>query len=229
MLTIDTRNCGRLGYGAEAVLSFPAGLYAFADQKEFLLIEQPDSAPIVFLQSLREPGLSFVMLPVQVVDPAYRLTLTEEEVRALGFLEGYAPQLGRDITCLVLLTVGRDTHHMQSSGAYSHQSRQPSRCPVHSVRFRLLPSASAGCGGGRMLLIRRRVGESILLGENIEIQVIDITPSRVKLGIIAQREVPVLRKEIRLSAEQNRAASVSLTPETIASLVSRLRQAPIGR
>jgi len=80
-----------------------------------------------------------------------------------------------------------------------------------------------------MLLIRRRVGESILLGENIEIQVIDITPSRVKLGIIAPREVPVLRKEIRLSAEQNRAASVSLTPETIASLVSRLRQAPIGR
>ena len=109
MLTIDTRNFGRLEYGAEAVLSFPAGLYAFEDQKEFLLIEQPDSAPIVFLQSLREPGLSFVMLPVQVVDPAYRLALTEEEVRALGFPEGYVPQLGRDITCLVLLTVGRDT------------------------------------------------------------------------------------------------------------------------
>ena len=109
MLTIDTRNFGRLEYGAEAVLSFPAGLYAFEDQKEFLLIEQPDSAPIVFLQSLREPGLSFVMLPVQVVDPAYRLILTEEEVRALGFPEGYVPQLGRDITCLVLLTVGRDT------------------------------------------------------------------------------------------------------------------------
>jgi carbon storage regulator len=80
-----------------------------------------------------------------------------------------------------------------------------------------------------MLLIRRRVGESILLGEDIEIQVIDITPSRVKLGIIAPREVPVLRKEIRLSAEQNRAASVSLNPETIASLVSRLRQASLVR
>ena len=76
-----------------------------------------------------------------------------------------------------------------------------------------------------MLLIRRRAGESILIGEDIEIQVIDVTPSRVKLGIIAPRSVPVLRKEIRLSSEQNRAASASLTPETIASLVSRLRQA----
>lgn len=80
-----------------------------------------------------------------------------------------------------------------------------------------------------MLLIRRRAGESILIGENIEIQVIDVTPSRVKLGIIAPREVPVLRKEIRLSAEQNRAASISLNPHTIASLVSRLRQAPVVR
>lgn len=194
MLTIDTRNLGRLENGAEAVLSFPADLYAFEDQKEFILIEQSESAPIVFLQSLREPGLSFMMLPVQVVDPAYRLTLSEEEFRALGFPEGQAP-----------------------------------RPPVHSDRLQLLASASSGSRGGRMLLIRRRVGESILLGEDIEIQVIDITPSRVKLGIIAPREVPVLRKEIRLSAEQNRAASVSMNPETIASLVSRLRQAPIVR
>jgi carbon storage regulator len=80
-----------------------------------------------------------------------------------------------------------------------------------------------------MLLIRRRIGESILVGEDIEIQVIDLTPSRVKLGIIAPREVPILRKEIRLSAEQNRAASVSLNAQTIASLVSRLRQAPVVR
>lgn len=76
-----------------------------------------------------------------------------------------------------------------------------------------------------MLLIRRRAGESILIGEEIEIQVIDLTPSRVKLGIIAPREVLVLRKEIRLSAEQNRAASLSLNRETIASLVGRLRPA----
>jgi carbon storage regulator len=79
-----------------------------------------------------------------------------------------------------------------------------------------------------MLLIRRRAGESILIGEDIEIQVIDVTPSRVKLGIIAPRSVLVLRKEIRLAAEQNRAASLSLHPQTIASLVSRLRQVPPG-
>ena len=108
MLTIDTRHFGTLEYEPAAVLEFAEGLYAFEDQKEFLLIEQPTSAPIVFLQSLREPGLSFMALPVQVADPAYRLALPEEDSRALGFPDGYAPQLGRDIVGLVLLAVGPD-------------------------------------------------------------------------------------------------------------------------
>jgi flagellar assembly factor FliW len=127
MLTIDTQHFGRLEYGAEAVLSFPAGLYAFEDQKEFLLIEQPESAPIVFLQSLGEPGLSFMMLPVPVVDPAYRLTLSEEDFRALGFREGQVPQLGRDITCLILLTAGPDqsaTCNLLAPVVISHASRR---------------------------------------------------------------------------------------------------------
>ena len=33
-----------------------------------------------------------------------------------------------------------------------------------------------------MLVIRRRVGESVLIGEGVEITVIDVTASRVKLG-----------------------------------------------
>jgi flagellar assembly factor FliW len=106
MQTIDTRHFGKLEYGAEAILSFPAGLYAFEDQTEFLLIEQAASAPMVFLQSIREPALSFMLVPVQVIDSAYRLALSEEDFQALGFSQGDAPQLGRDITSLVLLTVG---------------------------------------------------------------------------------------------------------------------------
>lgn len=108
MQTIDTRHFGRLEYGAEAILSFPAGLYAFEDQTEFLLIEQAVSAPMVFLQSVRERALSFMLVPVQVIDSAYRLILSEEDLRTLGFTEGDAPRLGRDITALVLLTAGPD-------------------------------------------------------------------------------------------------------------------------
>ena len=58
-----------------------------------------------------------------------------------------------------------------------------------------------------MLVISRRPGESLWIGEDIEVELLEISPSQVKLGIRAPREVPVLRREIRVTAEQNRAAS----------------------
>ena len=75
-----------------------------------------------------------------------------------------------------------------------------------------------------MLVIRRRAGESILIGDDIELQITDISANRVKIGIVAPRSVPILRKEIRIAAEQNVAASRSLTLETVAELLTKFRR-----
>lgn len=58
-----------------------------------------------------------------------------------------------------------------------------------------------------MLVIRRRPGESLLVGDNVEIEVLDSSPSHVKLGIRAPKSVVVIRKEIQLTREQNLEAS----------------------
>ena len=58
-----------------------------------------------------------------------------------------------------------------------------------------------------MLMIRRRCGESVFLGENIEIQVLEMAGGRVKLGIAAPRDVLVLRSELKQTEEFNREAS----------------------
>jgi len=75
-----------------------------------------------------------------------------------------------------------------------------------------------------MLVIRRRAGDSILIGEQIEVQVIEIAAGRVKLGISAPPEVLILRKEIRLAEQQNRAAAEGLSCGLVRSLIGRLRQ-----
>jgi carbon storage regulator len=72
-----------------------------------------------------------------------------------------------------------------------------------------------------MLIIRRRTGESILIGEDIELHVVDISPSRVKIGIAAPPHVLILRKEIQLARQQNLAAVSGVSGESIQSLVSR--------
>lgn len=80
-----------------------------------------------------------------------------------------------------------------------------------------------------MLIIRRKAGESLLIGPDVEIEVIDVSASRVKLGIHAPREVVILRKEVRLAAEQNLAASQGLNAARLHSLAASLRRgAPAG-
>jgi len=59
-----------------------------------------------------------------------------------------------------------------------------------------------------MLVIRRHPGEAIRIGEDVEIEIIDCGPNRVKLGVRAPRQIPVWRAETRAARDQNIAAAV---------------------
>ncbi len=58
-----------------------------------------------------------------------------------------------------------------------------------------------------MLIMKRRAGEAILIGADIEIHIAQIGRSRVKIGIKAPREIPVIAEEVRRVEEENRAAA----------------------
>jgi carbon storage regulator len=47
-----------------------------------------------------------------------------------------------------------------------------------------------------MLVLSRKLGEKIFIGENICITVVDVDRGKIRLGIEAPREVPIFRKEL---------------------------------
>lgn len=62
-----------------------------------------------------------------------------------------------------------------------------------------------------MLVVSRRQGESIVIGENIEISILESSDGLVKIGIEAPRSVRILRKELILEiGEENRSSSINL-------------------
>ena len=74
-----------------------------------------------------------------------------------------------------------------------------------------------------MLVFRRKVGEAVILDGQIEVQVLEITGSRVKLGFSAPREVIVVRKELHLTREENRRAAACRAADGLTRLVTALR------
>jgi carbon storage regulator len=60
-----------------------------------------------------------------------------------------------------------------------------------------------------MLVLGRKVGESIVIDDNIEITVTSIEADLIKLGISAPKEIPVHRKEIYLEIQEENKRAVS--------------------
>lgn len=59
-----------------------------------------------------------------------------------------------------------------------------------------------------MLVITRKQGESLLIGDNIEISIVDIKEGSVKISINAPRDISILRKELYVEVEkENKNAS----------------------
>jgi flagellar assembly factor FliW len=92
-------------YPEEAVITFSRGLFAFEDEQRFVLIENPATRPIVFLQSLARPELCFLALPARVVDPEYQLEIAPEDLETIGLPADETPRIGEDLLCLTLIAV----------------------------------------------------------------------------------------------------------------------------
>jgi carbon storage regulator len=74
-----------------------------------------------------------------------------------------------------------------------------------------------------MLVLRRRAGESVLIGDEIEIELLAITQQGAKIGIRAPRETVVLRKELKITQEQNTRAASSPSVEALEQALHKLR------
>ena len=63
-----------------------------------------------------------------------------------------------------------------------------------------------------MLILTRRLGEGIQIGEGITVTVVDVKGKHVKIGITAPNEVPIYREEIyeKIQAENRLSSSLSM-------------------
>jgi carbon storage regulator len=74
-----------------------------------------------------------------------------------------------------------------------------------------------------MLVIKRKESESIMIGDDIEIIISEISQDKVKLAINAPKEVKIIRKELADTCEFNITASEKIDKNSINNIKYRLK------
>jgi len=75
------------------------------------------------------------------------------------------------------------------------------------------PSTEAG---SLVLIVARRKGQRIRIGENIEVVVTEVSRGEVRLGIVAPKHVAVVREEMQRAVEEaNRASAASTLSDEV--------------
>ena len=67
-----------------------------------------------------------------------------------------------------------------------------------------------------MLVLSRQRDETIMIGDNIQITVVDIRGDKVRLGIVAPIEIPVHRKEVYDAIQRENRNASNLEPKDLA-------------
>jgi carbon storage regulator len=72
-----------------------------------------------------------------------------------------------------------------------------------------------------MLVLSRQRDQTIMIGDDIEITVVDIRGDKVRLGITAPKTVPVHRKEVYEAIKRENQAAAQMQPEDVKPIIPK--------
>jgi len=75
-----------------------------------------------------------------------------------------------------------------------------------------------------MLVLSRRLDESITIGQEITVKVLEVQGDTVRIGIEAPRSVPIIRTELYEEVKEENRAVMHLKPESLNGLALELRK-----
>ena len=106
MISIETRDFGTIEVDEKDVYDFPNGLYAFEDNKKFARLSPlGDDVYPMWLQSMDDPGLCFIVFNPVLIDGGFTVMLADNERSQLGL------DKDGDATALVIAKVPADYKH----------------------------------------------------------------------------------------------------------------------
>ena len=149
-MKLQAKYFGEIDYLEEDILSFPAGLFGFEEEKEFFLLPfEGSEGSLLCFQSVQTPQLAFVAMDPFALLPGYNPVLTGEELRTLGVER--SEELCFYALCVVRSPVADSTVNLRCPVAVNDQTGQAMQVILESGDYHmrhLLSEFGTGKGEG---------------------------------------------------------------------------------
>lgn len=121
-MKLQAKYFGEIDYTEDDILTFPAGLFGFEEEHQFLLLPFEGSAgTLLCFQSVQTPALAFVAMDPFSLLPDYAPVLQPNELKALGVAD--SQELAFYVLCVVKKPVADSTVNLKCPVAIHPGSR----------------------------------------------------------------------------------------------------------
>lgn len=200
-MTHNSRLFGEFTYNPGEVITFTSGLLGFKECKDFVLKSSAETNPIIWLLSVEEGGPELALIDPKLVREKYSL---DNVVLDEGLLEKLRCETPSSVLRLAIVTLPDNIRHMsmnlRTPVFIDRKSRRgieypkpglekrPVRCNIYGELIGSPPAEDVGT-----LVMLRKENETVNIGDDITIHIMDFVNGGVRLGITAPKRLRVSR------------------------------------
>lgn len=108
-MQITTSRFGNVEINENDIIEFSDGLIGFSQFKKYVIIQQEENNPFVWLQSVENPELAFVIIEPHIFHPQYTVQISPEELSILR------SEKIEDFKVFVLVVIPEDPTQMRAN------------------------------------------------------------------------------------------------------------------
>ncbi|MDD7459944.1 MAG: flagellar assembly protein FliW [Spirochaetales bacterium] len=100
-MQLKTKAAGTVEVSQDRLITIPSGLFGFEDYTDYALVDS-EYKPLIWLQSVKEPGLAFLLIDPFLIEDDYEADIDDAELGRIGIKDP------ADVTVMTIVTVPAD-------------------------------------------------------------------------------------------------------------------------